>query len=576
MKEQSTIFGFHYDFIRHDGHCIVLSKEGGIPSKLLSSLQVNMLQQTAVNGLLPLYVHEINEKVQLMYYFTGKRMLSQHLKDQDSFSEQQFLTCLLHICQTILKSESYMLHSSQFIVHPDFIFVGGDVTDVHLIYLPFEQFDMELTLMKQIEQLTMVLTPYVGNMDAGCIQSLLKIFQHPENSMEMLAKELEKLLQSSSPLDNSMQRESASLHTDFGTPEPSYVEHNDFGNDSGNDFKQEPKQPKNFNLLDDSSFSLSSHTKDKDAFLPLVPNEEDNTSIFSETSTKPKTKPKTKTKAKIKSKSKASANAKTKMNTENETESVMNGGQNPTHLFDQSLNKSSLTIVICIAGMIFLSIWYLFVVKSSEAILYICIGFSLLLADSMFVMLRIWKPPFLYAEQHTTVSTEPSMYSPIPHHEENFLATSTNEYYETLANNTTLLADDDGKTVLLRDINKDNEQEETHVQGIQHKDTPIRAWLLLSGQGEEKRIPIEGKEFIVGRDKNKVNYADQSVGVSKTHFEILNRESEYFVKDVGSSNGTFLNDEQLVPYKYYPLNNNDRIVMCSKRFRFMKESGVNR
>ncbi|HHS97859.1 MAG TPA: FHA domain-containing protein [Chloroflexi bacterium] len=48
-------------------------------------------------------------------------------------------------------------------------------------------------------------------------------------------------------------------------------------------------------------------------------------------------------------------------------------------------------------------------------------------------------------------------------------------------------------------------------------------------------------------------------GVSRRHARILQKEGKVFLEDVGSANGTFLNDQRLMPYLPYPLRDGDRI-----------------
>lgn len=47
--------------------------------------------------------------------------------------------------------------------------------------------------------------------------------------------------------------------------------------------------------------------------------------------------------------------------------------------------------------------------------------------------------------------------------------------------------------------------------------------------------------------------------ISRIHAEIIVEDNTYFLMDVGSSNGTFLNDNQLESHKRYPLNLGDKI-----------------
>lgn len=49
--------------------------------------------------------------------------------------------------------------------------------------------------------------------------------------------------------------------------------------------------------------------------------------------------------------------------------------------------------------------------------------------------------------------------------------------------------------------------------------------------------------------------------VSRTHADICLEGDHYFIEDVGSSNGTYLNGMRLVPANRYPLNRGDKIEL---------------
>lgn len=79
-----------------------------------------------------------------------------------------------------------------------------------------------------------------------------------------------------------------------------------------------------------------------------------------------------------------------------------------------------------------------------------------------------------------------------------------------------------------------------------------------------------------GRSKSRCDlwlpryFAGRTDTVSATHFKITQWESgQYVIIDLGSSNGTFLNGEQLAPYAARPLYNHDVVqITANKQFCF--------
>ena len=85
-------------------------------------------------------------------------------------------------------------------------------------------------------------------------------------------------------------------------------------------------------------------------------------------------------------------------------------------------------------------------------------------------------------------------------------------------------------------------------------------------EGESKPVYADtSAEFVLGRKSGKTaklteNLLDLSPmggygkGVSRRHTVIVRTEAGYDVFDLGSSNGTWLNERRLAPHKHYPLD----------------------
>jgi pSer/pThr/pTyr-binding forkhead associated (FHA) protein len=68
--------------------------------------------------------------------------------------------------------------------------------------------------------------------------------------------------------------------------------------------------------------------------------------------------------------------------------------------------------------------------------------------------------------------------------------------------------------------------------------------VVTQGTQAGKGIPITKAEFIIGRDAQ-CNLRPASQHVSKKHCALRTKGDRVFVEDFGSTNGTFINDEQL-------------------------------
>ncbi len=68
--------------------------------------------------------------------------------------------------------------------------------------------------------------------------------------------------------------------------------------------------------------------------------------------------------------------------------------------------------------------------------------------------------------------------------------------------------------------------------------------VLTPGPAEGKVIPINGQQFLIGRDPG-CQLRPASILISKRHCALLRREEKVFVRDFASTNGTFVNDRQI-------------------------------
>ncbi|MFR9710008.1 DUF6382 domain-containing protein [Paenibacillus sp. MB22_1] len=90
--------------------------------------------------------------------------------------------------------------------------------------------------------------------------------------------------------------------------------------------------------------------------------------------------------------------------------------------------------------------------------------------------------------------------------------------------------------------------------------------------GAAERIPLTPGSFVIGRSEDIAQYVENTSGVSRAHVEILVTSHGCTLKDLGSTNGTYLNGENVAPYKEYPLQADDVFVLAETRFKFGVEA----
>ena len=74
----------------------------------------------------------------------------------------------------------------------------------------------------------------------------------------------------------------------------------------------------------------------------------------------------------------------------------------------------------------------------------------------------------------------------------------------------------------------------------------------------------------VGRSARLSDIYIQHPSISKSHFQIIKEDDKLYIIDLKSTNKTYLNEEELIPYKKMLVKNNDQIRSGSVIFKFLE------
>ena len=88
---------------------------------------------------------------------------------------------------------------------------------------------------------------------------------------------------------------------------------------------------------------------------------------------------------------------------------------------------------------------------------------------------------------------------------------------------------------------------------------------LVKGSEPGTRFELDGDRLIIGSSADCEVPLDVP-GVSRRHAAILRERGRYFIEDLRSGNGTFLNDKRLTDRT--PLDEGDLFRICDQEFRF--------
>ncbi len=90
-------------------------------------------------------------------------------------------------------------------------------------------------------------------------------------------------------------------------------------------------------------------------------------------------------------------------------------------------------------------------------------------------------------------------------------------------------------------------------------------------------MPVQRSPLLLGRARSKeghrpdfdMSFYDPEGYVSRRHAQIIRARNGYFIADLGSSNGTYVNDQLLSPQRQRLLRNGDQITIGEVVIQFL-------
>jgi len=100
-------------------------------------------------------------------------------------------------------------------------------------------------------------------------------------------------------------------------------------------------------------------------------------------------------------------------------------------------------------------------------------------------------------------------------------------------------------------------------------ETSMEPYLTTIKDGTIQKIIISKPQFIIGKIKDQVDLYILDKVISRIHAEIVLREEGYYIRDLNSKNGTFLNGKAIDSNKLYPLDDGYTIGFANREFTFV-------
>ncbi|WP_028612158.1 DUF6382 domain-containing protein [Paenibacillus harenae] len=493
---------YRIDFAMNRGHEMTLDREQGIERNELDDIELHMLQNQRIPYLLPVDWHEMNGKVTFRYSISGLKMLLHRLQQQP-LTMEQYYTLILGITDALSECKHYMLRPDGCLLDEQFIFIGGQLHDIRLAYVPLKDGDRPLGA-GDLLSLIVRFTSYVDRIDGDGLKRVLHSMNGQKWPLEPLKSTLLDLInigQPQSVLPQPVRMPSA-------RPQP-------IRNDDPPLQRLENRQP------------MQALPKNEPIQTEEAENRPDeNKTVFEEYP----------------------------FRDEDDDEKRAEG----------SMRKWMYTAGLVIAGA---CVWrFIYFASYSRQSLLISAGLSLLLVVALLFVWRInaarfdspveaqyeIKPfapdsgPLVKLARWQALQEKNDAAALKALQEESAAALSSP--LQTAASYPSVPVTE--PTVLL---GRDQPKELTGEKAF---------WLCRSWEGQETRLELTESCFKIGRAGEQVNYEDPATGISRMHLEIECVNGECCAKDLGSRNGSLLNGQSMIPYKTYKLAIGDVIHLA--------------
>lgn len=105
-------------------------------------------------------------------------------------------------------------------------------------------------------------------------------------------------------------------------------------------------------------------------------------------------------------------------------------------------------------------------------------------------------------------------------------------------------------------------------QDIQKAKEQEACLIIIRGSPQGHRYFLTQEEMVIGRDAAaEISLLDQSI--SRRHAKVIKRGEQVFLMDLGSANGTLINDKKLAPNEEQPLSKEDMIKLGNSILKFL-------
>ena len=112
----------------------------------------------------------------------------------------------------------------------------------------------------------------------------------------------------------------------------------------------------------------------------------------------------------------------------------------------------------------------------------------------------------------------------------------------------------------------DDQEDDDKTTLLVHPENIVKFQL----EAMDSAIPIIIKPldfpYVIGKSKCSCNFCIDSAVISRVHMRIVEEWGDFYIEDLSSTNGTYLNGEKLQPHQPQQINIGDKIRLANLEF----------
>lgn len=507
--------------------------------------QVNMLARNPNKHILPLDVRRNNNRISLYYNVTSKLCLSQYLR-RSQLSKNEFVDIFSGIVKTLLSSKGLFLSDNSFMLDDEYIYISPDTMCISLMYLPVK---MDIDITKALKDFAINFVVYSANIyeenSDSFLQQFLNFLKKDNFSIidfDKFLKEMKRVVGKQQETDSNKPNEIPQAGQISANTRIHEKNETDF---KQNKLKVEIPKPK--------------AVEDRDVKKDIYSN---NRQVKELRSTEAQSK----------------------------------------NLIADLSDKPNILIGALIQAVIAIIVLVLFFSGKLDSLgndkVSTAFGLLLVTAAASYFM---WKNVLKIRIVRDRSSNKPVAAKRPENKPRNNSLTpkiAQRPSKDSKVNVQTKIPDvkkDNTKENKRADINSNSpkvfekpyqsEASKQHVEEI--KSVPIKITsnvnetVLLGGSDLKhphlqiytdsgvEDVVINKLSFVIGRLEGQVDYVHSNNAIGKVHAEIITREGCYYLKDLNSKNGTYINGKRIDSNIEYEIKNNDKITLANAEFLFI-------